>query len=462
TAIAAEEQALFVECSPHPVLTPAIGVGRATGTLRRHDGGWRRFLTAAAEAHVHGLDVGWAAAVAGAASHGPGGPSGPAAGDLVDLPTYPFRRRNYWLNRRRRRGDVTAAGLLAADHPLLGATVPAADGGGAVHTGSLSLATHSWLGEHRVGESIVVPGTVFVELATLGGDDIEELMLEAPLVIPEQEAVTLQVKVEDTDEPGRRRVTIHGRRGEHPWARHASGVVVDAAGPAGGGDDTADLAVWPPPGASPVEIDGLYDRLASLGLRYGTTFRGLRAAWRLGADLYAEVQLPEGADPDGYGVHPALLDAALHSLLAGTDQVRLPMVWSGVRVRAVGARTLRAHLRTTGEGQVSLRLADHAGSPVASVGSLLARPVTLDRVAPDSRDCLFTVDWVPVAIGDGGTGDSEIRAGGTGAATGAGAGKPAAWATIGETGLDAPAAYEDLDALLAVVRVSDAETPEAV
>jgi polyketide synthase 12 len=131
----------------------------------------------------------------------------------------------------------------------------------------------------------------------------------------------------------------------------------------------------------------------------------------------------------------------MHPLLLGTDQVRLPMVWSGVRVRAAGARALRAHLRTTGAGEVSLRLADHAGAPVASVDSLLARPVTLDRIGPDSRDCLFTVDWVPIGTGDG---------------------APANWATLGVAGLDAPVAYPDLGALLAALRADDADPPEAV
>ncbi|WP_433335341.1 type I polyketide synthase [Spirillospora sp. CA-294931] len=72
---------LFVEASPHPVL--AMALPDAVGTLRRGEGGLGRFLTSAAEAWVRGAPVDWRPAVEG--------------GRPVDLPTYPFQRRRFWL-----------------------------------------------------------------------------------------------------------------------------------------------------------------------------------------------------------------------------------------------------------------------------------------------------------------------------------------------------------------------------
>ena len=81
------------------------------------------------------------------------------------------------------------------------------------------------------------------------------------------------------------------------------------------------------------------------GYEYGPAFQGLRAVWRDGADVLAEVALPEAAGkPGGFGIHPALLDAALQSALLlgepGDDgRVWLPFAWNGVSLWAAGATT---------------------------------------------------------------------------------------------------------------------------
>ncbi|WP_398878585.1 polyketide synthase dehydratase domain-containing protein, partial [Streptomyces prunicolor] len=72
--------------------------------------------------------------------------------------------------------------------------------------------------------------------------------------------------------------------------------------------------LWPPEGAVAVPVDGLYERLAEAGYEYGPVFQGLRSAWRDGELVYAEVVLPDEpvGSAQGFGIHPALLDAALH------------------------------------------------------------------------------------------------------------------------------------------------------
>src|SRR5437762_2644614 len=78
----------------------------------------------------------------------------------------------------------------------------------------------------------------------------------------------------------------------------------------------------------------------------GPVFQGLRQLWRDGESIYVEAQLPETTDVDGFGLHPALLDAVLHGLLAGGSGGGggLPFAWNGVRLLAGGARHLRAVL----------------------------------------------------------------------------------------------------------------------
>ena len=180
---------VFIEISPHPVLTAAITdtledtapapdapAPAVTGTLRRTDGGPARFLSSLAQAHVHGVRVDWAALLAG--------------GARVELPTYAFQRQRYWPGpARNRAGDVTGAGLDLVSHPLLGAAVPLAAGQELVLTGRLSVAAQPWLADHAVAGAVLLAGTTFVELALRAGDQvgcgqIEELTLHTPLVLP--------------------------------------------------------------------------------------------------------------------------------------------------------------------------------------------------------------------------------------------------------------------------------------
>ncbi|WP_396454666.1 SDR family NAD(P)-dependent oxidoreductase [Actinomadura sp.] len=324
-----------------------------------------------------------------------------------DLPTYPFQHQRFWIaSSPTGPGDVAAAGLRAPGHPLLGASVELADSDGRLLTGSLSLRNQPWLADHSVIGAVILPGTAYVEMFVAAGDAagrprLEEMTIEAPLVLPERGAVRIQLAVGAPEDDGRCTAGLFSSVDDAPWVRHATGVLAEAAGPADAG-----LAQWPPPGAEPVEVEGLYEGLAMAGLEYGPVFQGLRAAWRLGDEVLAEVRLPADAadDAGAFGVHPALLDSALHSIgfsgAVGEDhRAVIPFAWSGVELHASGASALRVRLTPTGDNEFRLAAADGTGAPVVSVDSLVLRPVSREQmtaaaapaVAPDS---MFTLDWV--------------------------------------------------------------------
>ncbi|OLM32114.1 Malonyl CoA-acyl carrier protein transacylase [Pseudonocardia sp. Ae717_Ps2] len=373
-----------LELGPDATLSGMLPEGfDAVPVLRAGRDETHTLLTALARLDVRGTDVDWAALLR------------PAGARPVRLPTHPFARQTFWPAATGG-ADVAAAGLRATGHPLLGAVVPVAEDGTAVLTGRISTATHPWLAEHTVHGATVLPGSALVDLALHAGTELDlpalaELTLLAPLVLPERGALVLQLAVAPARADGTRPLGIHSRPDgtDAPWTRHADGVLTAA-----GTTVPADLSAWPPAGATPIPVDDAYDVLADAGLGYGPAFRALTAAWSDGEDLLAEITTP--APPAGFGVHPALLDAAMHAALlrgarSGADEVEIPFAWGDVTLHATGASAARVRLVRSGAGR-RLDLADTAGRPVLTVGTVTSRPAAAQRftapVAP-----LYGVDW---------------------------------------------------------------------
>ncbi|MBM7173752.1 SDR family NAD(P)-dependent oxidoreductase, partial [Streptomyces sp. G44] len=471
-----EEQGVgvFLELGPDGVLTGMAQESlsddaQLIAALRKDRPEPEALITAVGRLFAAGVSPDWAAYFSGTGK----------VVRRVDLPTYPFQRQHYWLESVASTGDVAPAGLAAVEHPLLGAAVPLAGGDGFLLTGRLSLRTHPWLAGHALSGVVLVPATAFVELAVRAGDEagcgeLEELTLQAPLVLPPDEAVQVQLVVGAADSEGRRSLAIHSRAAdavrEEPWTQHAAGVLA-----VGGPVDGAVLAAWPPADAVEVPVEELYSGLTEVGFAYGSAFLGLRSVWRAEDAVYAEVALPdEHLDSAGsFGLHPALLDAALHPLglsltLGATESTTdnttegstespaaystdgsadgstdgstdgsadgeskaqkrgagLPFAWTGVRLHASGAATLRVRLTPSGDDGVSVLAVDETGAPVASVESLVLRPVADEQLAAAKaarHDGLFVVDWVAA--------EAEARAG-----TGTGAGPSYAVLGTGGTG----------------------------
>ncbi|MDX3240508.1 SDR family NAD(P)-dependent oxidoreductase [Streptomyces sp. ME18-1-4] len=403
---------LFVEASPHPVLTMGLqdtiadadASALVLGTLHRNRGGLDDFLGSVAQAYVGGVPVAWESML------------GRRGNDTPGLPSYAFQRQSYWQDPTAPSADALGkAGLRAGEHPMLGAATDVADSAAVVLSGRLSPQTHGWLADHVVEDQVLLPGTGFVELALraaaeTGCSGIGELALEAPMVVPSQGAVQVQVVAGAPDDAGNRRVTVYSRPEDTSvdggWTSNAVGELTGTPC----AEDFGDLVIWPPAGAEQLPTERLYEGYAERGFTYGPAFRGIRRAWRLGDDVYAEVRLPSAqrGEAGRFGVHPALLDAAVQAagiLMAPEGPptgagLLLPFVFSEVALVASGAADLRVRVRRNGPDRVALTAADLDGRPVVSVGALVVRPVSAEQVRATQsgalRDALFRVDWVPV------------------------------------------------------------------
>ncbi len=360
----------LIEVGPHPLLgfamqetvdaTPERKGTTVLGSLRRDDGGARRFALSLAQAHCAGARVDWDKLFAGARP--------------VQLPTYPFQRKLYWPAASAAAGDVGAAGLLEADHPLLGGAIENPEGGGLTFIGRISRQAQPWLADHGSAGIAFLPAAALVELALAAGLEagcgaLRELTLSAPLVLPEAGAVRLQVSLSAPAADGERAVSIHSRpqAGSGEWACHARGA---------------------------------------LGPAYAAAV-GAAADRQPGDDVFAEVSLaPEQVQAaKRFVVHPTLLDAAAQaaaSLLdgdpGGADAGRplQAFSWSGVCAGPARADSLRVRLTREGD---SVRLAafDADGALAIAADAVAFRPLDPEQLwDAAAATSFYELEWRPV------------------------------------------------------------------
>jgi acyl transferase domain-containing protein/NADPH:quinone reductase-like Zn-dependent oxidoreductase/acyl carrier protein len=405
----------FLEMRLQPVLTAAMyetfedqGADSdfvfAVGSASREDDGAHGFLTAVASAYVRGVAPNWDALFADA----------PKA--AVELPGYAFQRENFWLSGGGaiRGGQPSAFGLTDPEHPLLGA-ITAVPGADRYHfSARLSLSDYSWIGDHALNGNVLIPGAMLLELALqaghkVGSPRVDKLTMHTPISLPRSGALQLQLIVGEPKR-GRRAISIYSRpepekssTSEPLYTLHADGVLTAPAAETG---DSQGLEFWPPTGAK-VALDPAeaYKMLSALGYQYGPVFQGMRNVWRRGDEVYAEVALPDSvSDADKYGLHPALLDAAMQAIVAaaevtGLTGLALPYRWENASLFAVGATALRVRITQAGKDRVRWLLSDNSGR-VVGTGALQLRTVAMDKLAErglsEKKDSLFRVDWMRV------------------------------------------------------------------
>ncbi|HEY8984698.1 MAG TPA: SDR family NAD(P)-dependent oxidoreductase, partial [Streptomyces sp.] len=379
----------FVELGPDAVLTALWPDGvdaEFVAVQRQGRPQVYEAMAALAFLHTRGVVVDWRAVFARSGAQ------------RVALPTYAFQRERFWLAASGT-GGVARAGLSSAGHALLGAVVRLADRDELVFTSRLSQATHPWLADHRIGTAVVLPVTALVDIAMRAGDEagcavVEELAVRTPLLIPDHGAVQVQVVVGSPDEDDRRPIAVYARaeNTDDAWLAHATGLLSASAAEPGWTERT-----WPPADARPVPVEDAYDMLAERGHRYGPVFQGLRAVWRRDGAVFAEVALPQQAAGEStrYGVHPALLDAALHPLLIAADATGTPLTWTNVSLHTTGATALRVALTPVGDDGYRLDLADEVGNTVATAQLSQWEQVHAGKL-DDTEDGLLRIEWVPV------------------------------------------------------------------
>nr|WP_024802963.1 type I polyketide synthase [Nocardia sp. BMG51109] len=400
----------FVEVGPDAVLTAMAGQSLedrddvvVVPVLRSRQSEQEAFASVLGRLHVAGVGVEWPAFYADTGAR------------RISLPTYAFQRQRYWLDAVAPMGTAAGVGLGHVEHPILAASAPVGDRDEWLYTGSLSTETQSWTQDHVVLGVTIVPGTALVELALAAGREVDtpvldELVLEAPLILDAGATRHVQITVGQAEADGRREIAVYTR----PEARDADSPSESICHGRGWLAPEVDSTVtwwepteWPPADAESVAVDDFYSRTADLGYDYGPTFQGIRAAWRAGDELYAEVALPDDTGGEPFGLHPALFDAAIHGGLLGQDtetSALLPFSWSGVRLVNPGRSRVRVRIVAAGDSAVRADIVTELGEPVAAVTRLDMRPIDSAQLGAAQRaggqHALFRVEWTEVTAAE--------------------------------------------------------------
>ncbi|HYU00407.1 MAG TPA: amino acid adenylation domain-containing protein [Gemmatimonadales bacterium] len=419
----------FLEISPHPVLQSSVQQGLihlgAQGTVlastRRDEPERSGLLQSLAALYAAGRTIAWTGFY-------------PPPRHPVVLPGYPWQRERFWLDAA---GAATPWPTGGADqdgravHPLLGQrAVLARYPGASLWQSDLDADRTIFLRDHRVNGEIVLPAAAFAEMALAaaassgvsGTHALVDLDLRRTLVLPVGERRTLQVALVPGESQGTLSFTVHSKpvRGEpEAWTLHATATFVPER--AGEAPEPGDLAAMRREIAEEVPRDEVYQALATQGLDYGPTLRGIERVWRRNGEALGCVSLTEllRHETDAYQIHPAVLDAALQVLAAtavtsagqGSDDCYVPVGCRRVRLdrRPAGGETLWSHTVLepgtapgASELRASLRLFDDSGGSVAELTGLrLARVGVGRRVAAPAlaeRDTwLYRVRWQQAA-----------------------------------------------------------------
>ena len=410
----------FMEIGPHPVLR-FLGQGCIDDPavvwyhcMTRGSDDRREVVRCLAESYVNGLPVKWSRVEATAAGRLP-------------LPTYPFQRSRYWLDRSAARSSRSIPHSALTDHPLLGREIYSAALSDRVFDARISCRQPAFLKQHRVFEQWIMPTPAYLEMALTAAEKIGEqepvdaaewgitdVQIREALVLPEDEELSVQTVIDNEDTGKGRSCRFYGApltEGASPrWRLHAECHITKAAGGAPPPPDLDQIKLRCP---TEIQAEQFYLAIQGLGLEFGDAFRGLRHIWKGRDEALGEMILPAQLETEDtrYRFHPALLDSCFHLLgavlpeehrgqaflLIGIEEVRLfrtppSRFWNLTQLRSHGGAR-----RETMTGNITLF--DDNGV-IAQYRNLLLKRVTAEALATphlrnDDAGSLFRIDWVP-------------------------------------------------------------------
>jgi acyl transferase domain-containing protein len=279
-------------------------------------------------------------------------------------------------------------------HPFLITRIANAAEVDAIYEAVLSLSEYPWLSDHCLGEVVVVPGSAVAEFVRAAAEDhfgfapeIKGLVFRTPITLECDRARYIRVVVNRSG--ARASVFSSAEASRTTWILHA----VARIGPCQSSERIGriDVKALRKRCTETVNVAALYENLGSTGLRYGPLFRGLRTLACCAGEALGDIRLPDDAEVQGYGMHPALLDAALH-VAAGVAPVGseawIPFEVGQLVVYETERREALVHARlvsgrTANTRVINIIVMDADGMPIVVMSTLVLRCVSI-LMAPDA------------------------------------------------------------------------------
>ncbi|MDQ0935701.1 polyketide synthase [Streptomyces turgidiscabies] len=321
-ALGAREPVVFLQMSPHPVLTEAIrssarGRGTVLHSLRRQEPELRSLLDSLALLYEAGAAPDWDALY-------------PQGGRALKLPPYPWQRERHW-----HQAD-------SYPYPPIGATPPPAGKCSRARPASipvLDLDRDRFLLDHRVGGISVMPGAGFVDMlmdSAGPGGGISQVVFHEMLLLDDADPPEVRIRTESMGSGHAvRQLAVESRTGSG-WTCHVTARIPQTAtSPVSqGGERPKDVRRRCTTHLTHVSGEDFYRCYSGARNSWDGAFRSVVELWYGPQEALARIA---AVDADGHRLHPALLDACLQPVatlmhtepgqsfvLASMDALRMP------------------------------------------------------------------------------------------------------------------------------------------
>ena len=411
----------FVELGPGGTLLAlgqqSVRNGTQTwlGSLDNRRGDWTGLMTSLGELYCRGYEIDW------------DGFNRPNRRRRISLPTYPFERQRFWLDDDRTTGfdprsSHSKDGGLAGEH--LRSALPESQ-----FEASYGLKLLPYLDDHRIYGMPVLPMTAAIAALCdaarrhFGTDRVAlgNFQYRDALALPEAGERIVQTILTPVDGTAECRLASIDAGMKEGWRTHIICLAQkDGAARTEERRASIELSHVMQRCATSISVDHYYSTLRELGLEYGPSFRGIEALHRGEHEVLAHVVMPEQLAESTSYLHPALLDACLHTYTALVEPdldfdpaasrqrcCYLPIDFERFEGRRHGTREVWVHsVRRPGREGADRRFTTDIAI-YANDGGLIAeiRGLSLKLIPPDTFgarpesgkiDWLYQAKWIEI------------------------------------------------------------------
>jgi acyl transferase domain-containing protein/acyl carrier protein len=391
-------------------------------SLRENQDDWRQMLDSLGQLYTQGVPIDW---------HGFEQDYQPRK---VELPTYPFQRRRYWIDAPQQKQLEKQA--PKQQQQATGSIRPLIDN--MVHTRAVGLTTFEtafhvaalpFLADYRLADSanrLLAPSTcqlaLILDAAELAFGDtpclLEEVVFADPLLIPTDGERTVQLLLTGNRPPNHSFPQPSDKSAVHSFdlssfaattqtaedkdptiVTHATGRLSPLRGEA---PPAVDLTLLRARCTTPLDL-AVRDAAGLSGIQIGPTLRWLTHLWRGEGEVLGQLALPDAVKTlTGYRIHPGVLESCLAiiaSLQPASTQPALISRLGTVRCyQPVTGTAWWCHLRLTGAAIGDIQLLNEAGEFLLAITGIevsATQWAAIQQQGESWRDWLYQVEWQP-------------------------------------------------------------------